>query len=157
MKKLFLAATLLLAFGTLVQSCKKEDTTPEDTGNGNDTSDIFKLTDNGTNFTALGLVKQYSNNIITAGAPIDFTSGYALAIADTLNPGVYALGPIAPVQVSKTESSGNIVYTQQSGTLVITAHNKTAKTISGTFSGTLIRSGGSETRTITNGEFDFDY
>jgi len=157
MKKLFFLAALFLALGTIAESCKKDDPEPEPQTNGNDTDDVFTLSDEGVTFVSPGLIKQHSDGFITIAAAMSFTAGYGLAIADTLNAGTYNLVPISPVQLTKTENSGSVNYTQQTGTLVITAHDKTAHTISGTFSGTLMLSGGSQTRTITNGAFDFNY
>ena len=157
MKKLLFAASLFLVLGSVTQSCKKDDKDPEPQTNGNDTDDVFRLTDNGTTFVSPGLIKQHSNGFISVAAAMSFTAGYGLAIADTLNPGTYSLVPASPVQITKTEQSGDVVYIQQSGTLTITAHNKTAHTIAGTFNGIIEVSGGGDTRAITNGEFNFDY
>lgn len=157
MKKNFLLITLFLVMGTVAQSCKKDDPEPVNPGNGNDTNDVFKLTDNGTAFVSPGLIKQHSDGFISVAAATSFTAGYGLVIADTLSAGTYNLVPASLVQLTRTENSGAITYTQQSGTLIITAHDKTAHTISGTFAGTLSMQGGTQTRTITNGEFNFDY
>lgn len=153
MKKLLFIPAMVCALAILLPSCKKDDpATPEDT-----TSNLFKITDNGTPYTATNVLIQHQNGFIEGGAPNSFTSGYAVVMPDTIHPGTYTLGPTSLEQITKTENSGSTNYTTQSGTMVITAHDTTTHFIKGTFSGIIGVAGTSNTRTITGGEFRLNY
>lgn len=154
MKKILFICTLFLAAGLLFASCKKEEIGPgDDVGQ----ADLFKLLDNGDPHNFTRLIKQHRDGIIGIAVPTSLASGYALGIADSLNEGTYSLVPTAPVQLTKMEGSGQIVYTQQSGTLTITLHDRSAQRISGSFSGTLIHEASGNTATITQGQFVCNY
>ena len=154
MKKIFLIAAVVLATGFKVVSCQKEETGP---GGEIDQTDLFKLTDNGDPHTFTRLIKQHRNGIIGIAVPTSVASGYALGIADSLNEGVYNLTPNSPVQLTKTEGTGKVVYTQQSGTLTIAMHDRSGNRISGSFSGVLIDDMSGNTATISNGQFVCNY
>jgi hypothetical protein len=153
MKKLLLLTALLLGLVLLVPSCKKDDNGP----NGSDTSDYFRIVDNGDPYETGHLVKRHENGFIGAGAPNSFTSAYAIAVPEGITPGTYDLSPTSLVQVTKTTSSGSIVYTSQSGSMTISEHNTATHYIAGTFSGVIAVQGTNETRTITGGQFRVNY
>ena len=153
MKKIFLILTLVFAAGILLVSCKKETATDGDIGQ----NDLFKLTDNGEGHDFTRLIKRHDDGIIGIAVPTSLGSGYALGIADSLNEGVYELTPNAPVQLTKLEGTGKEVYTQQSGTLTITAHDRVANRISGSFGGILVDDVSGNTATISNGQFVCNY
>lgn len=153
MKKLIYSCIVLLVLATAMSSCKKEDNGPS----GPDTSDLLRLTDNGETYETGRIIKRHQDGFIGAGAPNSFTSAYGIAMPELIEPGTYDLTPTSLVQVTKTESSGSLTYTAQSGTMTISEHDKSAQYIAGTFNCVIAVQGTSQTRTITNGAFRINY
>jgi hypothetical protein len=135
-------------------SCKKDESGP---GGEVNQTDLFNITDNGESHNFTRLIKRHQDGIIGIAVPTSLGSGYALGIADSLNEGIYSLYPDAPVQLTKLEGTGKVVYTQQSGTLTIATHDRIDRRISGSFSGILVDDASGNTATITNGQFVSNY
>jgi hypothetical protein len=152
MKKLLLLTAIVLGIVLLVPSCKKDDGPDVP-----DTSDFFRIVDNGDPYETGHLVKRHEDGYIAAGVPNSFTSAYGIAIPEATVPGTYDLSPTSFVQVTKTTNSGSIVYTAQSGSMTISEHNTATHYITGTFSGVIAVQGTGETRTITGGQFRINY
>jgi hypothetical protein len=153
MKKLILYPAIVFGMLMLAPSCKKDD----NGSNEPDTSDYFRIVDNGDDYDTKNLVKRHEDGFIGAGAPNSFTSAYAIAIPDTISPGTYSLTPTSLVQVTKTTNAGSTVYTAQSGSMIISEHNMATNYIAGTFSGVIAVQGTDQTRTITGGQFRINY
>lgn len=157
MKKLIYSLAVIAAMTAALQSCKKDD----DTGTNpvEDTSDLFKLTDNGTPYSTWNLIKRHEDGFIGAGAPNSFTSAYGIAMPDTISPGTYSLSPTSLLQVTKTENSGSTTYISESGSMTISVHNTATQYIAGTFNAVITVPGSSpsQSRTITGGEFRVNY
>lgn len=159
MKNSIKLLSLLAVFAVTFASCGKDDSADPDDNNNNTTKE-FAVTVDGTvwaNITTTAFINQSNRMIIEAKKGEE---SVVIIIPGDIAVGTYAMG--APFQNNvyngtyKESELGNS-YGSTSGTLKITAHDKTAKTIAGTFSFSASPTSGSGTKSVTAGSFDVTY
>lgn len=142
----FRAAATLLALTSLAACSKKDDATPDPAG--------MSWTVDGSNVTASSAVAHTSgaNTVTLAGATSD-TGGLFLDVPKTA--GTYKLSSTSNESATYivTPSQGSSqVYDATSGSIIVSSVSAT--NISGTFTFTGTLSGGTATKTLTNGRFN---
>jgi hypothetical protein len=156
----FLKVFFLIATLSIVTACGGDD--------DNDTpAAAFQMDVDGetVSFEALAVVSQMTNDnkyiAITAADPGTFT-GAAVAVgsidseADLLAEGTYETSDTTHTQISYALNGDSFGTFGEggSGTVIITTLDTEAKTISGTFSGTVTNLDGSVSFEVTNGQFN---
>jgi hypothetical protein len=144
----FRVATTLLAFTALAACSKKDDATPTPT-----TTEGMSWTLDGNNVTASTAIAQTSSSDVTLAGATGSTGGVFLDVPKTV--GTYTLTSTSTASASyvltPTQGSSQF-YEATTGSIVVSTVTATA--ISGTFTFTGTLSGGTATKTLTNGKFN---
>lgn len=129
---------------------------------GDETSDTnFSATINGQFWGAADAsVVFQSDNLNIKGDNPEAEFDIWLTLPDDISPGTYSLttsssGDPQAVLIPPDASSGTH-YPDPEGTLVIEQHDTDNYNIKGTFAFEAVKTGDSETYSVTNGQFDFD-
>lgn len=150
----FRLAATVLAFTSLAACSKKDDASPTPTA----TEGMSWTVDN-TNVTAATAVAQVSGSDVTligGTGSTGATTGIFLDVPKTV--GTYTLSSTSAASVSYvvTPAQGSSqFYDATSGSIVVSTVSATAITGTFTFTGTL--SGGTGTKTLTNGKFNVKF
>ena len=156
MKKLqfaFLALTITLV------ACKKEEPTPvtDTSGSGSTALKAFALTLDGADYETATTFSQGFNGVVSIQATVGSNLNFSLTIPDTAVVGSYSIDGTNPFSIGHTDDSYATYYQASSGNFTIVTHDTISNKISGTFSGTLLRSSDNATKTVTSGEFNVTY
>jgi len=142
---------LLLA----VAACKSSDATGPN--NNHPANGSMTATIDGAAWNASLTVHASSTNGIVGVAGTDATQTIAFALAAN-GPGTYSIGPLSPENAELT-TTGGIVFTAAGnvggGSVTITSLTSTA--VAGTFTFTMVKSGGGANRSVTNGAFNIKF
>lgn len=154
MNKLLTSLVLLLT----IAACGGSDS-PTGLGGG-PTNGSFTATIDGQNWSATSIIPTMASastgtvSAIGAGSPT-YTMAFAWVDA---GPGTYTIGQSIGFNGNLSQSGSNWTSTALAGTGTLQVTNRTATQISGTFSFTMLPSGGTTgTRTITNGAFTINF
>lgn len=157
MKKLQFA---ILALAIALVACKKEEPTPVNTnssGGGSTSLKPFALNLDGTDYETATTFSQSFNGIVSIQATVGSNLNFSLTIPDTAVVGSYSIDGTNPFSIGHTDDSYATYYQASSGNFTIVTHDTISNEISGTFSGTLLRSSDNATKTVTSGEFNVTY
>ena len=155
MKKFALAFTLISS--ALFLSCSKDKVEQNNNDPTSTELKAFALTAGTTNYQPTNVYKSHNNNKIEISSYEGLGASLALSIADSLAPGTYAMSPFGPTTLSMSFDALQSYYISSSGSLIIQAHDTTARTIKGTFSCTTINTSTQDTMQVTNGQFNVTY
>jgi hypothetical protein len=144
----FRVATTILAFAALAACSKKEDATPTPTA-----TEGMSWTLDGSNVTAASAIAQTSGTEVILAGATGSTGGVFLTVPKTV--GTYSLASTSAASanyaLTPTQGSSQF-YEATTGSIVVSTVTATAISGTFTFSGTL--SGGTATKTLTNGKFN---
>lgn len=169
MKKGILASGLmmLMAIAIMIGSCKKDDDNNNNNNNNNGSTYYVKFKSNGTqvNFTGFGtevaIFSHSGNQYTCAVTGADTSSNIGLSMYDTTAittktysgfTTVNSLSATLGTLVTYGDGSGTS-YNSNNTTFSITVTGLTDSTMTGTFSGSLQDNNGTNTLTITDGDF----
>jgi hypothetical protein len=147
----FRLAATVLAFTSLAACSKKDDASPTPTA----TEGISWTVDN-NNVTAATAVAQVSGSDVTLTGGTSSSGGVFLDVPKTV--GTYTLSSTSAASASYvvTPAQGSSqFYDATSGSIVVSTVTATA--ITGTFTFTGALSGGTATKTLTNGKFNVKF
>jgi len=147
----FRLAATVLAFTSLAACSKKEDATPTPTA----TEGMSWTVDN-NNVTTKTATAQVSGSEVTLTGATGSTGGIFLDVPKTV--GTYTLSSTSTASASYivTPAQGSSqFYEATSGSIVVSTITATA--ITGTFTFTGALSGGTGTKTLTNGKFNIKF
>jgi len=147
----FRLAATVLAFTSLAACSKKEDATPTPTA----TEGMSWTVDN-NNVTTKTATAQVSGSEVTLTGATGSTGGIFLDVPKTV--GTYTLSSTSAASASYivTPAQGSSqFYEATSGSIVVSTITATA--ITGTFTFTGALSGGTGTKTLTNGKFNIKF
>lgn len=153
--------SLLAIFAVTFASCKKDDDTdPTTTGGGGGGSTEFAVTVDGTTWSNITTTafRNKDNRLIIEGKM--GVESVVLVMPGDIAVGSYTMGaPNQQINYNGTYKPSDLAdpFGSAAGTLKITAHDKTAKTIKGTYDFTATSLDGQTQKKVTGGSFDVTY
>ncbi len=149
-----LRSTGLILLVLAAAACKSSDATGPNTNNTHPANGSMTANIDGAAWNASLTVTASNNGTIIGAAGTDAAQTLAFALAGT-GPGTYTIGPLSPMNAELT-TTGGVVYSAAGniggGSVTITSVTSTA--VAGTFTFTLVKSGGGASKTVTNGAFN---